>query len=134
MIKNYLAIALRNIRQNPLYSFINIFSLAIGLAACMIIYLFISDEKSFDTFHANPASIYRLNEVQNFPGTNEQHVALSMPGMGPNILKEFPEVENYTRYMSRDKPLVINDEDRFLLDRLAFVDSTFLEIFNYELI
>lgn len=134
MLKNYLNIAIRNIRQNPLYSFINIFSLAIGLAACMVIYLFIEDEKSFDTFHTKNKSIYRLDEVQNFPGTNEQKVALSMPGMGPNILKEFPEVENYTRYMDRNNPLVINGEDRFILQNLAFVDSTFLEIFDYELI
>ncbi len=134
MIKNYLAIALRNIRQNPLYSFINIFSLAIGLAACMVIYLFIADEKSFDSFHTRKQTIYRLNEVQNFPGTNEQHVALSMPGMGPNILKEFPEVENYARFFSRNKSLVVNGEDQFLLDQLAYADSTFLELFDFELI
>ena len=46
MIKNYLSIALRNIRQNPLFAVINIFSLAIGVAACFVIYLFVSDEKS----------------------------------------------------------------------------------------
>jgi putative ABC transport system permease protein len=57
MLKNYLAIALRNIRQNPLYSFINIFSLAIGLSACIVIYLFISDEQSFDSFHASHESM-----------------------------------------------------------------------------
>ena len=66
MISNYLAIALRNIRQNPLFSLINMFSLAIGLAACLIIYLFIADEKSFDSFHSQRESIYRLDEVQNF--------------------------------------------------------------------
>lgn len=133
MLRNYLNIAIRNFLQNPLYSFINIFSLAIGLAACMVIYLFIADEKSFDAFHTKNKTIYRLDEVQNFPGTNEQKVALSMPGMGPNILKEFPEVENYTRFMGRNNPLVINGEDRFILQNLAVVDSTFLEIFDYEL-
>jgi putative ABC transport system permease protein len=132
MIKNYLAIALRNIRQNPLYSFINILSLAIGLAACLVIYLFISDEKSFDAFHKQNQSIYRLDEVQTFPGTNQQKVALSMPGMGPAILKEFPEVANYTRFQNRNKLLVIKDDKRFLLDNVAFVDSTFLNIFDFN--
>lgn len=134
MLKNYLAIALRNIRQNPLYAFINIFSLAIGLAACLAIYLFISDERSFDAFHSKKANIYRLDEVQNFTGTNVQKVALSMPGMGPALAHEFPEVVTYTRFMNRNKLLVEKDEKRFLLNNLAQVDSTYLEIFDFPLL
>lgn len=134
MIKNYLLIALRNIRQSPLYAFINIFSLAIGLAACIIIYLFIRDERSFDSFHEKQSVIYRLDEVQNFTGTNVQKVALSMPGMGPYLQKEFPEIENHARFMCRQKILVTKDEKRFLLPNLATVDSTFLDIFDFPLI
>ena len=70
MLRNYFAIALRNIRQSPLYAFINIFSLAIGLSACLVIYLFIKDERSFDAFHSKKENLYRLDEVQNFTGTN----------------------------------------------------------------
>jgi putative ABC transport system permease protein len=134
MIKNYFSIALRNIRQNPLYAFINIFSLAIGLAACLVIHLFISDERNFDAFHSKNEVIYRLDEVQTFPGTNPQKVALSMSGMGPNIHKEFPEVANYTRFMCRQKQLVTRGETRFLLSNLATVDSTFLDIFDFEML
>ena len=134
MIKNYLSIAWRNVRQSPLYAFINIFSLAIGLASCLIIYLFIKDERSFDDFHSRKENIYRLDEVQNFPGTNIQKVALTMPGMGPFILKEFPEVVNYTRFMNREKQLVARDEKRFLLPHVALVDSTFLEIFDFKIL
>ena len=134
MIKNYLRIAIRNIRQSPLYAFINIFSLAIGLAACIIIYLFIRDERSFDAFHEKKAAIYRLDEVQNFTGTNVQKVALSMPGMGPNLLKEFPEIVNYARFMCRPKQLVIKEEKRFLLPFVATVDSTFLDIFDFKVL
>lgn len=133
MIKNYFAIAIRNIRQKPLYAFINIFSLAVGLAACLVIYLFISDEQSFDAFHAQQAQIYRLDEVQNFPGTNEQRVALSMPGMGPALLKDFPEVKAYTRFWNRDKQLMQKDQLRFLINDIAVVDSTFLAIFDFKL-
>jgi putative ABC transport system permease protein len=134
MLRNYFLIALRNIRQSPLYAFINIFSLAIGLASCLVIYLFIEDEKSFDAFHSKKEAIYRLDEVQNFPGTNLQKVALSMPGMGPSILREFPEVANYTRFMCRPKQLVTKDDKKFLLPFLATVDSTFLEIFDFEVL
>jgi putative ABC transport system permease protein len=134
MIKNYFAIAWRNIRQNPLYAFINISSLAIGLACCMVIYLFISDERSFDAFNSRNQNIYRLDEVQNFTGTNVQKVALSMPGMAPNIKAEFPEVELYARFWNRGKLLIEKDEARFLVDNVATVDSTFLDIFDYPLI
>jgi putative ABC transport system permease protein len=134
MLKNYILIAVRNIRQSPLYAFINIFSLAIGIAACIVIYLFITDERSFDSFHEKESVIYRLDEVQNFTGTNVQKVALSMPGMGPYLQKEFPEIENYTRFMCRPKILVIKDDKRFLLPNLATVDSTFLDIFDFPLL
>jgi putative ABC transport system permease protein len=134
MIKNYVLIALRNIRQSPMYAFINIFSLAIGLSACIIIYLFITDERSFDSFHAKKADIYRLDEIQNFTGTNVQNVALSMPGMGPNLLKDFPEIENYTRFMCRPKQLVARDDKQFLLPNVAIVDSTFLDVFDFDVL
>ncbi|MBK7649862.1 MAG: ABC transporter permease [Flammeovirgaceae bacterium] len=133
MLKNYYAIALRNIRQNPLYAFINIFSLAIGLAACLVIYVFIADERSFDAFHTKSEAIYRLDEIQNFPGTNEQKVALSMPGMGPAIQKEFPEVSNYARFINRENQLVAKEDKKLLLPSIAYVDSTFLQIFDFEL-
>lgn len=134
MIRNYLTIALRNIRQNPLYSFINIFSLAIGLAACMVIYLFIDDEKSFDSLHAKRDRIYRVDEVQSFPGTNVQKVALTMPGMAPAFKADFPEVENVTRFRNSTKLLVIKDENRLLIPAVATVDSSFLSIFDYEVL
>src|SRR5688572_12188416 len=119
MIKNYLSIALRNIRQNPLYAFINIASLAIGLAACLVIYLFIADERSFDAFHSKKENIYRLDEVQNFTGTNIQKVALSMGGMGPTLVEEFPEVESFTRYWNRGKQLIEKGENRLLIDNVV---------------
>jgi putative ABC transport system permease protein len=134
MLKNYLLIALRNIRQNPLYAFINVLSLAIGVAACLVIYLFISDEQSFDNFHEKKASIYRLDEVQNFTGTNVQKVALSMPGMGPALQKDYPEIINFTRFMCRPKQLLVKDEKKFLLPFLATVDSTFLDIFDFKVL
>lgn len=134
MIKNYILIGLRNIAQSPLYAFINIFSLAVGLTACIVIYLFIEDERSFDAFHSKKKNIYRLDEIQNFPGTNLQKVALSMPGMAPAMQREFPEVITYSRFMCRPKQLVTKEEKRFLLPYVATVDSTFLEIFDFEVL
>jgi putative ABC transport system permease protein len=134
MFRNYLSIAIRQIRQNPLYAFINIFSLAIGLACCLVIYIFIADEKSFDAWHTQRDVIYRLDEVQNFTGTNLQKVALSMPGMGPNLREELPEIKNYARFWNRGSRLMQKEDKRFLIDNVALVDSTFLELFDYTLL
>ena len=134
MFRNYLKVALRNAWKNKLSTFINLFSLAFGIAACCIIYLFIEDERSFDTFHSKSDLIYRLNEVQSFPGTNTQNVALSMPGMAPNLHKDYPEVQNYARFWGRGSRLFENGDQRFLIEKTVAVDSTFLDIFDFELI
>ncbi len=134
MIKNYLLVAFRNLRKNKIYSIINLSGLAIGIASCLIIYLFIADELSFDQFHSKKASIYRLDEVQTFDGTNAQNVALSMPGMGPNLVQEFPEIENYTRFWGRGKTLFKHGTQQIMINESVMVDSTFLDIFDFEMI
>jgi putative ABC transport system permease protein len=134
MFRNYLKVALRNSWKNKLVTFINLFSLAFGIAACLVIYLFIDDERSFDEFHHKKENIYRLNEVQSFPGTNTQHVALSMPGMGPNIHKDYPEVRQYTRFWGRGRRLYEKGDRRYLVEKTAAVDSTFFDLFDFELI
>jgi putative ABC transport system permease protein len=131
MVRNYFAIAIRKIRQSPLYAFINIFSLAIGLAACVVIYLFIRDERSFDSFHAKNPSIYRLDEVQNFTGTNLQKVALTMPGMGPSMVADYPEVVTFTRFWDLGKSLFKLNEKQVLVDLVRATDSTFLDVFDF---
>ncbi|MCB9267882.1 MAG: ABC transporter permease, partial [Lewinellaceae bacterium] len=134
MLRNFLKIALRNTANQKLLSLINIFSLAFGIAACLIIFLFIQDERSFDAFHTKQDQLYRLNEVQSFPGTNTQHVALSMPGMGPNLQKDYPEVLNFTRYWTRGKQLFEKGDTRLIVEEVVGVDSTFLELFNFRLL
>ena len=134
MYKHNIKIAYRHLLKNKGYSFINIFSLTIGIAACMAIFLFIQDETSFDQQHSKNNQIYRLDEVQNFSGTKEQKVALSMPGMGPNMLVDFPEVINYSRYYLRGKRLFSKGELKITIDNVFLVDSTFLDIFDFELL
>src|ERR1700730_3820359 len=96
MIKNYFKTAWRNLWKNKVYSSINVIGLSIGMAACIIILIFVSYERSFDNFHSK--NIYRLNEVQKFEGmVAAQKVALTMFPMAPTLKDEFPEIKNYTR-------------------------------------
>jgi putative ABC transport system permease protein len=133
MYKNYFKISIRNIFKHKMISLINVFSLAIGLAACVAIYLFVSDEQSFDAFHSKKKNIYRLDEVQKFTGTNEQKVALTMPGMGPALKHDFPEVQSYVRLWLRGKQLIIKEDTKHLIDNVMVADSTFFDVFNFPL-
>lgn len=131
MLKNYFKSAYRNLLKHKSFSSINVFSLSIGMSACLAIFLFIKDEQSFDAFHEK--NIYRLCEVQSFTGTNTQKVALSMPGMGPTMTDEFPEIEKYTRFWSWGNQLVDVNGKKILVDKMVGVDSTFFDIFDFQL-
>ncbi|MGC4035869.1 MAG: ABC transporter permease [Chitinophagaceae bacterium] len=133
MIKNYFKIAFRNLWKNKVYSAINIAGLAIGIAACIMIMLFVLYERSFDNLHTK--NIYRLNEVQKFEGmVASQKVGLSMFPMGPTMKNEFPEIKNFTRVRWRDKYQMTYAEKRVFLPHTFFVDSTFLQLFDYQLV
>ena len=133
MFTNYLKTALRNLWKNKGYTAINIAGLAIGMAACIVIMLFVFYEKSFDKFHTK--NIYRLDEVQKFPGmVAPQNVALSMFPMGPTLKTDFPEVKNFTRISRQEKiPYEWNNKKVFL-PVVYWADSTFLDIFDFKLL
>ena len=133
MIKNYFKIAWRNIWKNKVFSAINIIGLAVGMAAFMLIMLFVSYEKSFDNFHTR--NIYRLNEVQTVGTAGAtQKVALSMFPMGAALKQEFPEVKNYTRIHWMQKYQMTYGDKRVFLPQLFFVDSTFFKIFDFKVL
>ncbi|MDB5152632.1 MAG: yknZ 7, partial [Mucilaginibacter sp.] len=133
MIRNYIKIAWRNIWKNKVFSAINIVGLAVGIAACIIIMLFVFYEKSFDNFHTK--NIYRLNEVQKFPGmVASQKVALSMYPMAATLKQEFPEIKNYTHIRWSEKFQMTYNTKKIFTPQVFFVDSTFLKIFDFKVI
>jgi putative ABC transport system permease protein len=133
MFRNYFKTAWRNLWKNKIYSAVNIVGLAIGMAACILIILFVSYEKSFDNFHSK--NIYRLNEVQKFEGmVASQKVALSMFPMGPTLQKEFPEIKNFTRISWAQKVQMNYQDKRIYLPQIFLVDSTFLQLFDFKLL
>ena len=132
MVKNYLISAWRNLVKYKSFSVINIFSLAIGLATCFVIFLFVHDELSFDAIHKE--NIYRLCEIQNFEGTDTQKVALSMVGMGPTMADDFPEIEGFTRYWGFGEQRIVMDGRHEIVDQVVAVDSTFFDVFDFELL
>ena len=134
MYRNYLKISLRNIKKHKSHAFINIFGLAIGFAACLLIALFINNELSFDGMHKFKSRVYRLCEVQSWEGIIPQKVALSMYPMGPTIEADFPEVEAFTRLIAWTQAPLEYEDKKIFLDKVYDVDSAFFEIFDFELL
>ncbi|MCD8740645.1 ABC transporter permease [Mucilaginibacter roseus] len=133
MIKSYFKTAWRNLWKSKFFSAINIIGLSIGMAACIVIMLFVFYEKSFDSFHTK--NIYRLSEVQAPPGmAASQKVALSMAPMGQSLKNDYPEVKNFTRVRKIEKYQLTNQSKKLFIQQGLMVDSTFLEMFNFPLV
>ena len=94
MIQHYLNVAIRNLLRHPAYSFINIAGLAIGMAACILILLYVQDELSYDRHHEKAERIYRLvDDIESGGQTIE--TAGTPPGWAPALKRDYPEVEQF---------------------------------------
>ncbi|MCG3121039.1 MAG: hypothetical protein ALAOOOJD_03973 [bacterium] len=132
MFKNDLKIAFRNLWKQKIYSFINILGLAVGMAVCLLIYLFIRNELSFDRLHAKAENIYRLNEVQCFEDISPQHVALSMYPMGPALKESYPEIVDFVRFVGGGTVLR-NDPKQVIVEKTFWTDPAFFTVFDFAL-
>lgn len=127
MFSNYLKIAFRNLIRHKAFSFINVAGLAIGLASCIIIFLFVQDELSYDKYHENSDRIYRLHRHANMD------VAVSAHAYGPTFEMEYPEVEMSTRFWPLEMA-VRNQNNELINSRVFFADSTAFKMFSWELV
>lgn len=132
MLKNYLKIAFRNLWRSKTFSFINITGLALGFAACILMSLFVEYEKSFDDFHNKKEEIYRLCEVQSYPGMIEQKVSLTMYPMGPTLKKEYPQVRQFTRISAVPQLTLAHQSKRIEVKMFLWADSTFFDVFDFQ--
>lgn len=134
MLKNYLLIALRNIRRHIGYSLINILGLAIGMAACVLIWQHVTYEWSYDRFHNNIDNIYRLKRVLWTSEGQKIESAFTVNGLGPLLKREFPEVEDFARCATRPTTMVFYKDARFFERRLFYADPSFLKVFSFLLV
>ncbi len=135
MLKNYLKIALRNIRRHKSYSFINIAGLAIGMAVCILILMFVRDELSYDTHHEHKDRIYRI-ERQWFAadGSVRSELCSVAPSFIPLLEEEFPEMEHVARMVGNGDTLVTFGENNFVEERLYFAEDDIFEVFTIPMI
>ena len=83
------------------YSFINISGLAIGMACCILILMYVTDELSYDKFHEKSDHIYRINAISSI-GTTTRHYATVPPALATGLAESIPEIEAFTRLMDQD--------------------------------
>lgn len=132
MIKNYFKIAWRSLLKNKLYSFINIAGLSIGVACCMLIYMYVQTELSYDKFNKRADYIYRVG-VQVSEPKKQESFAYSSPKVAPTLLMNFPEVKKAVRFKPA-KRLMSYDNKKFYDTKAFYADSTFFDVFSFDMI
>ncbi len=134
MFNNYLKIALRNLLKHKAYSFINIAGLAVGLACCLLISLYVKDELSYDRYHEKADRLFKVVTDGRSP-EREAKFALTPAPLAEALVRDFPEVETTTRLFTLfGNAVVAHGEKRFNEERIFFGDSTFFEVFSIPLI
>ncbi|QHT65809.1 FtsX-like permease family protein [Rhodocytophaga rosea] len=129
MLKNYITIAFRNLLRQKGHTAINIAGLAIGIATCMLIMLFIQDELSYDKFNEKADRIYRINFIGKLNGEDLRFPLAPAPAA--QMLKtDYPEVQEATRVRVSGSPLVTYENNTFKENSFAYVDSNFFQVFT----
>jgi putative ABC transport system permease protein len=133
VLRNYIIVVLRSIRRQAGYSFINIIGLAIGMACCLLITLWVFDELSFDRFHENASQLYRVEENQFYSG-RVYHVTVTPYPLAPVLKEEIPEIVEATRRVYSGGQLFRYGDKSFYEDMVWAVDPSFLKMFSFPLI
>lgn len=134
MIRNYFKIALRNIIKQKLFSFINILGLSIGIAASLFVVLYVVDELSYDQFHTDIESMYRIDLNGRLSGQDIITIS-SCPPLGPAMVDEIPEIKSYLRMQRLGNILVSNEIETFIEETGSFyADSNFFSFFDFVLL
>ncbi|RYU97576.1 ABC transporter permease [Emticicia agri] len=133
MIKNYLKIAFRNLVKNKVFSAINVLGLAIGIATCLIIMLFVQDELSFDRYNEKADRIVRV-VFKGMINGEEMKEAVTMAPTASTLKNDYQEVEDATRLRTYGYHKIVVGEKTFKDGNLAYVDANFFQIFTLPLI
>jgi putative ABC transport system permease protein len=139
MIKNYILLFVRNLKRQKLFSIINLLGLTVSIASTLIIYLFVSHELSYDSFHPNVERLYRVNQTFIWSEDRTSQFSRTGPGVAHAMVEELPEVEMVSSfhtpgdfiitYVSGSGEVIAFEENKVLA-----ADSNFFKVFNYPLI
>jgi putative ABC transport system permease protein len=132
MIKSYLRIAWRNLLKHKSFSLVNIFGLAIGIAACLVIFIYVRHELTFDQYNKNAERIARITATVHAP-ESDIAMAPSPALLAPTLQKEYPEVETATR-LERSRETVRLNNDYIREEDFYRADQAVFTVFSFELL
>lgn len=135
MLRNYIQVALRNMIKQRAFTAINILGLALGMAATIMILLFVKDELSFDRYHENSDRIFRVSRAwYNQDGEVSLHLGQVAPPFGPLLINDFEGIiEKQVRFL-QNGALLTYEESTIQENRMFFAEENVFEIFSWELI
>jgi len=137
LFSNYFKIGLRKIKRQTLYSLINIAGLAVGLACCAVIILYVTNELSYDAFHKDADRIYRV-AAHRISQVGEFYFVATPAPLGPELVRNYPQVEQAVRvvppYENASHVLVVRGEKRFFETRIWFADEDICQLFHVPFI
>lgn len=134
MIRNYLITAFRSLKKNKGITFLNMAGLAIGLAVCLLIVLYVIDETSFDRYNTKGDRIYRVNTDTRINGAVTSS-AIAAPKVAEALRTNFPEIENTLRFFRDDEPLRFKKGDEVIMEKkMVYCDSTLFNIFSLTML
>jgi putative ABC transport system permease protein len=123
--------AYRNLKRHKIYAGINIFGLAVSLAACWMIVLYIKDEWSFDRYHENAGRIVRLAQHSEWEGGN-MHIALTSAPFAPALKAAFPQIEETVRIDAEGGDLISHGNNILKVRDIISADASFFRVFSFE--
>lgn len=142
MIKNYFKISLRNILRHKTFSALNIAGLSVGIASCLLILIYVNNERSYDTYNHQYNNTYRVlhyfgnqQEIDDFKAiANKDYMVWGNAPVAPALKDYFPEVESVFRFTSPSPWLVSYRDKTFSENNIVFADSTAFEVFDWPMI
>jgi putative ABC transport system permease protein len=134
MVKNYFKIALRNLLKNKGISFINIAGLAIAITCCILIFLFVHTETSYDIQHSKSGRIFRVLTIDKALGVSSNLVGVTLPALGPAMKAEFPEITGQVRVSRSGKNLIEYNQKYLYTTDLIYAEPELFKVFDYNVI
>jgi putative ABC transport system permease protein len=133
MLTNNLRFAYRNLKRHKIYSFINVIGLAVSLAACWLIVLYIKDELSYDRFNVKADRIVRVVQHESWDGGN-MHIAVTSAPFAPALKQQFPQIENAVRIDAEGGDVVVLGNGTLKIKDIISADPSLFNIFSFDFI
>lgn len=133
MLKNLIKTAIRHIRKHPGYSIMNILGLTLGISSALFLIIYVSDEVSYDRYHANADRIYRVSSKITEPDDQFTWIVAQIP-FGPQVVQDYPEVQSFVRFINMPRALYKFEDKEFIEEDFYYADSTLFDIFTCKII